>query len=184
VRNFGRRLFRVGRRLSVSVQTSALECPAFEALMILPAPHMIEWRACERQPHYSQQCNKEPDFPESYVAFSSSLHGVPSINHDRRIMADYLIKPDPDTKGVSPGALSEVDVYEDAGDLEFNEEKPWQELYLARIPKHVWESWSTLDEDAEITLGTVRATNVQHADGSTSVVPSSAKLGDIQLTFE
>ena len=73
-------------------------------------------------------------------------------------MADPLIKPDPDTKGASPGAFADDDIYEDAGDLEFNQNPAWQQLYLARVPKDLWKAWSYLDDDAEIQLGTIRMT--------------------------
>jgi hypothetical protein len=78
-------------------------------------------------------------------------------------MADTYIKPevkpDPDALGASPSALDEDDIYEDAGDLEFNTDPKYQSLYLARVPKYVWEAWSKLDDDAEIQIGTVRMTN-------------------------
>jgi transcription initiation factor TFIIF subunit beta len=87
-------------------------------------------------------------------------------------MADTsFIKPDPDTKGASPAFLADDDIYEDAGDLEFNRDPAWQGLYLARVPKGVWEAWSKLDDDAEIELGTIRIANVVKPDGSPSVWP-------------
>lgn len=85
-------------------------------------------------------------------------------------MADTVIKPDPDAKGASPGVLgADDDIYEDAGDLEFNANPAWQTLYLARVPKGVWEAWSKLDDDAEIELGTIRSTTVIKPDGTTEV---------------
>lgn len=85
-------------------------------------------------------------------------------------MADTLIKPDPDTKGASPGAFADDDIYEDAGDLEFNSNPDWQALYLARVPKDLWKAWSKLDDDAEIQLGTIRMTTVGiKPDGSLDV---------------
>jgi transcription initiation factor TFIIF subunit beta len=73
-------------------------------------------------------------------------------------MADTLIKPDPDVKGggASPAAFNDEDIYEDAGDLEFNTDPEFQKLYLARVPRYVWEAWSKLDDDAEIHIGTIR----------------------------
>lgn len=73
-------------------------------------------------------------------------------------MADTLIiKPDPDSKdGASPAALNDEDIYEDAGDLEFNNDPEFQKLYLARVPRYLWEAWSKLDDDAEIQIGTIR----------------------------
>jgi transcription initiation factor TFIIF subunit beta len=80
-------------------------------------------------------------------------------------MADTLIKPDPDAPGASPGAASEEDIYEDAGDLEFNTDSAFQALYLARVPKYVWDAWSKLDDDAEIQIGTMRHTTVTDPNG-------------------
>jgi len=80
-------------------------------------------------------------------------------------MADTLIKPDPEAPGASPAALSEEDIYEDAGDLEFNSDSVFQSLYLARVPKYVWEAWSKLDDDAEIQIGTLRMAIVKDANG-------------------
>ncbi|KAI6711643.1 hypothetical protein JHW43_005788 [Diplocarpon mali] len=80
-------------------------------------------------------------------------------------MEDTKIKMDPEAAG-SPAGLSEEDIYEEAGDLEFNTNPAFQSLYLARVPKYMWEAWSKLDEDAEIPIGTIR----QHIapDGSAS----------------
>ena len=83
-------------------------------------------------------------------------------------MADF-IKPDPDTKGASPGALADDDIYEDAGDLEFNSNPAWQELYLARVPKTVWEAWNKFDDDAEIRIGTIRVAQIVKPNGSSNV---------------
>ncbi|TVY85447.1 Transcription initiation factor IIF subunit beta [Lachnellula suecica] len=82
-------------------------------------------------------------------------------------MADLSIKADPDAPGAgaSPAAFSEEDIYEDAGDLEFNTDPNFQSLYLAKVPKYVWEAWSKLDDDAEIQIGTIRNTTVTGQDG-------------------
>lgn len=88
-------------------------------------------------------------------------------------MADPLIKPDPETQGASPGPFSEDDIYEDAGDLEFNTDPDFQRLYLARVPKFLWEAWSKLDDDAEIHIGTIRQVTVTDQNGEQSVCISS-----------
>ncbi|CAG8984215.1 hypothetical protein HYALB_00004198 [Hymenoscyphus albidus] len=80
-------------------------------------------------------------------------------------MSDLLIKPDPDAPGASPAALSEEDIYEDAGDLEFNNDDKYQRLYLARVPKYVWEAWSKLDDNEEIRIGTIRQSFETDANG-------------------
>ncbi|KAH8593699.1 transcription initiation factor IIF, beta subunit [Bisporella sp. PMI_857] len=79
-------------------------------------------------------------------------------------MADLLVKPDPDSK--SPGVFDE-DIYEDAGDLEFNNDPAFQSVYMAKVPRYVWEAWSKLNDtlanmsdDAEIRIGTIRQSSV------------------------
>lgn len=64
------------------------------------------------------------------------------------------IKEDPDSMGASPAALSDDDIYEDAGDLDFSSAQ--QGVWLTRLPKFLWENWSKFDDDEEIQLGTVR----------------------------
>jgi hypothetical protein len=96
---------------------------------------------------------------------SSLLNGGTPITPLLRTMADTLIKPDPEAPGASPAALSEEDIYEDAGDLEFNSDPVFQSLYLARVPKYVWEAWSKLDDEAEIQIGTLRMAIVKDANG-------------------
>ena len=54
----------------------------------------------------------------------------------------------------STGPHSEEDIYEDAGDLEFADSA--QQVCLIRIPKFLWKSWSQMEDDQEIQLGTVR----------------------------
>ncbi len=64
------------------------------------------------------------------------------------------VKLEPDPLGASPGAQSDEDLYEDAGDLDFS--GAIQGIYLTRIPRFLWENWSKLEDDQEIQLGTVR----------------------------
>lgn len=85
-------------------------------------------------------------------------------------MADtLLLKPDPDAPTASPSPLADEDIYEDAGDLEFNTDPNFQKLYLARVPKYVWEAWSKLDDDAEIQIGVIRQISDVSADGQVKV---------------
>ncbi|KAG8530839.1 uncharacterized protein KY384_004196 [Bacidia gigantensis] len=64
------------------------------------------------------------------------------------------IKRDPDASGNSPGGYAEEDIYEDAGDLDFADSG--QNVFLARLPKFLWESWSHLDDDEEVQIGRIR----------------------------
>lgn len=67
------------------------------------------------------------------------------------------IKPDPDTKDASPGAMSEDDIYEDTGDLDFSGAD--QKVWLTKIPRFLYDNWAKLDDDEEIQIGTVRVEN-------------------------
>jgi transcription initiation factor TFIIF subunit beta len=68
--------------------------------------------------------------------------------------ATPFIKPDPDSKDAQSGTLSDEDIYEDTGDLDFSNAN--QNVWLTRIPRTLWEHWSQLDDDEEIQIGTVR----------------------------
>lgn len=82
---------------------------------------------------------------------------VPSIKIDSDTHVNGQgpqIKPDPEATGASPGAQSDGDIYEDAGDLDFSSAD--QAIYLTRIPKFLWDTWSKLDDDQEIEVGRIR----------------------------
>jgi transcription initiation factor TFIIF subunit beta len=64
-----------------------------------------------------------------------------------------FVKTDPDIKEHTV-VLSDEDIYEDTGDLDFSQ--AGQNVWLTRIPKVLWEHWSKLDDDEEIRIGTVR----------------------------
>lgn len=91
---------------------------------------------------------------------ASSYSGeVPSVKAEASTLSvngtEPQIKSDPDSKGVSPAALSDDDIYEeDPGDLDFSAAA--EGVYLTRVPKFLWEIWSKPAEDQEIRLGTVR----------------------------
>ena len=76
------------------------------------------------------------------------------IKKEREEGAEPDIKPKLEPDVLSPGVQSEEDVYEDAGDLDFTNSR--HNVYLTRLPKFLWTSWSQMDDDAEIQLGTMR----------------------------
>ncbi|KAI5466777.1 transcription initiation factor IIF, beta subunit-domain-containing protein [Mariannaea sp. PMI_226] len=88
-------------------------------------------------------------------------------------MADSFIKPDPEASA-SPANAEDDDMYEDAGDLEFYENtgpgNAFETLYLARIPKSMWEAWmkttERLGDDDEIQIGTLRTWPERKPDGT------------------
>ena len=156
-----------------SGQNTTLRCAREPLMNLVPDPcHNFNFKAsrqlatfitcegsCHDRKHTVRDCAL-PSVPIWRSPDNKSLFGT---------MADTFIKPDPETKGASPGALADDDGYEDVGDLEFNPDPAWQGLYLARVPKSIWEAWSKLDEDAEIQLGTIRIENIINPDGSPGV---------------
>ena len=54
----------------------------------------------------------------------------------------------------SPVNQVDEDIYEDTGELDFS--NITQNVYLTKLPRELWDIWSTIDDDQEIRLGTVR----------------------------
>ena len=46
------------------------------------------------------------------------------------------------------------DIYEDAGDLDF--ELSPQSMYLSRLPRFLWKTWSQMEDGEELALGNMR----------------------------
>lgn len=97
-------------------------------------------------------------------------------------MADTgFVKPDPEA---TPAPIDEEDLFEDAGDLEFydkNHASTFETLYLARIPRYMWEAWQKLtdrlDDDDEVQIGTLRTWNEPGlADADGNVGPETTRL--------
>jgi len=77
--------------------------------------------------------------------------GYPAVKLES--LPDHHVKMETDTP--SPPMDDDMeDVYEDAGDLDFSQAQ--QPLWLSHIPRSLWETWSTLGDDEEIELGTIR----------------------------
>lgn len=66
----------------------------------------------------------------------------------------------------SPASFAESEAFEDASDLEFRDDQRFSNVYLARVPKYVWEQWENLGDDEEIVLGTLRQSWVENPDGN------------------
>ncbi|KAM7196084.1 Transcription initiation factor IIF, beta subunit domain containing protein [Rhypophila sp. PSN 637] len=81
-------------------------------------------------------------------------------------MAEPTIKPDPEAG--SPFVEDEMD---ESTDLEFYDTTlgggTMNRMYLARLPKFLWDAWATLDDDEEIEIGKIRQWNDK--DGSTKL---------------
>lgn len=106
---------------------------------------------------------------------------VPSIQVENPINGQTpLIKPEPDSIGASPAAHTDDDLYEDAGDLEFAGSD--QGLYLTRVPKFIWERWSQLDDNQEVTIGTVRVEGGPEKIKRVRSSPSTLRLMKINVT--
>ncbi|KAI9746846.1 MAG: hypothetical protein M1815_004961 [Lichina confinis] len=85
---------------------------------------------------------------------------IPSVKVD---LDESRIKSEPGSLGASPAALSDDDIYEDTGDLDFSQA---QIVWLMRLPPSLWQNWASLDDDERIELGTVRVEDLgQDAKG-------------------
>lgn len=62
---------------------------------------------------------------------------APRVKPEQGIKPEPSIKSEADDVGPSPGAMSEDDIYEDAGDLEFYDPSDLQDgsVYLTHVPK-------------------------------------------------
>jgi transcription initiation factor TFIIF subunit beta len=77
-----------------------------------------------------------------------------------KVKQDPAVKADPDEAAASPSAVSEEDLYEDAGDLEFYDstlpQDPYGSMYLTHVPTYLYEAWDKLKDDEELQIGTIR----------------------------
>jgi transcription initiation factor TFIIF subunit beta len=56
--------------------------------------------------------------------------------------------------------MDEDDLYEeDPGDLDFSQAQ--QQLWLSHIPRSLWETWSSISDDEEIDIGTIRVEGME-----------------------
>lgn len=103
-------------------------------------------------------------------------NGVPSLKMDPDSKpGEGWIKSEPNLVDISPTLQADEDIYEDTGDLDFKAAS--QCLYLTRIPKMLWESWSKLNEDQEIVLGRVRV------EGTLDDVKRASLLASLRDSF-
>ncbi|KAL2352334.1 transcription initiation factor IIF, beta subunit family protein [Cryomyces antarcticus] len=66
-----------------------------------------------------------------------------------------LIKPDPEIS--SPTTVMDEDQYEDTGELQlFDPNDVTSGVWLTKIPKYLWEAWSTMEDDEQIQIGKLR----------------------------
>ncbi|KAI1816494.1 hypothetical protein GGS20DRAFT_537845 [Poronia punctata] len=90
----------------------------------------------------------------------ASVKTEPAIKPDPTIKPDPSIKPDPDAADSVDVGMSDDDLYEDAGDLEFADFNPANpaaaDVLLAHVPKYLYNSWANMKDDEEIQIGTVR----------------------------
>jgi transcription initiation factor TFIIF subunit beta len=69
------------------------------------------------------------------------------------------VKPEPGNTVPSP-YMDEDDLYEeDPGDLDFSQAQ--QQLWLSHIPRSLWETWSSIGDDEEIDIGTIRVEGME-----------------------
>lgn len=80
------------------------------------------------------------------MAFSTTIPFVKLEEADVKFKLEEL-------HGTLPADV-EVDVYEDTGDLEFEDTSG--PIFLARLPKFVWQTWADMKDEEEIHMGTIR----------------------------
>ena len=89
--------------------------------------------------------------------------GVPLVKVEQDdtapVSVEHQVKPEPDSLAGTPSALSDDDIYEDAGDLDFSN---IANVHLLRLPKWLWENWANIDDDEQIELGVVRVENLDN----------------------
>ena len=88
--------------------------------------------------------------------------GVPSIKLEDG--GEPEIKSEPHVKGESPSGYSDDDGLDDAGDLDFSKQHSG-DIWLARLPKFLWENWDKLDDDQEVQIGSMRIEQEKNAEG-------------------
>ncbi|KAI9681197.1 MAG: hypothetical protein M1817_002479 [Caeruleum heppii] len=66
---------------------------------------------------------------------------------------DSQVKLESDQAATLSG-LSDDDVYEDAGDLDFTDYDSG--VFLMKVPKWLWENWAKIGDDEQIELGKIR----------------------------
>ncbi|KEF56090.1 uncharacterized protein A1O9_07671 [Exophiala aquamarina CBS 119918] len=78
--------------------------------------------------------------------------GIPTVKVES--VSDQVIKPEPADDSPSPYVDDDEDMYEETGDLDFSQAQ--QQLWLSHVPKSLWEALSTLNDEDEIEIGTIR----------------------------
>ncbi|KAI1324036.1 transcription initiation factor IIF, beta subunit-domain-containing protein [Xylariaceae sp. FL0255] len=77
------------------------------------------------------------------------------------VKPEPMIKQDPDGTAASPAVLSDDDMYEETGDLEFvdldpNTNPAAGNAYLAHVPKYLYDVCTHYGAESDIQIGTVR----------------------------
>ena len=73
---------------------------------------------------------------------------------DANSNGDLPIKMEPFNSDALPNEDLDDDIYEDAGDVDFADYSTG--VFLTRIPKYLWRSWSDSHEEQDIQIGTIR----------------------------
>jgi transcription initiation factor TFIIF subunit beta len=79
--------------------------------------------------------------------------GIPRVKVET--ILDGNVKREPqDEEMASPYVDDEDDGLDEGGDLDFTHAHT--QLWLAQIPRNLWETWSVMGLDDEIEIGTIR----------------------------
>lgn len=88
------------------------------------------------------------------LALNAPILNSPSLLNHTMDGQQVSVKLEAQSQEEPTSVLSDEDLYEDAGDLDYSGST--QALILTRIPKFLWESWTQLGDDDEIQIGTIR----------------------------
>ncbi|PGH26793.1 hypothetical protein AJ80_01559 [Polytolypa hystricis UAMH7299] len=103
---------------------------------------------------------------------ASAAPGAPSrIKPEPGPLPTIKVETDAGDDGL--GMLSDEDIYEDTGDLDFSNST--QDVWLMRVPRMLWDNWNNVNDDEEIQIGTVRVEG-----GPTDIKRVSLRLHDLQ----
>lgn len=89
------------------------------------------------------------------------------------VKPEPAVKADPEdaAAGASPAVMSDDDLYEDAGDLEFYDPNipgdPNGNLFLAHVPPYLYEAWAQMNEGEEVEVGKMRRWTETDKNGQT-----------------
>ena len=113
------------------------------------------------------------DYPsrEMSTAARAETTSVKMEDGDANSNGDLPTKTEPFNVDASPNEDLDDDIYEDAGDVDFADYSTG--VFLTRIPKYLWRTWSDSNEEQDIQIGTIRVEGGMDSPQAVSSSPYS-----------